>query len=45
MEFALFPDALIAREVADACRALPRQLETAAAQADSKVETTPYFKR
>lgn len=45
VEFALFPDVQVAREVADACRALPLQLEKAAEQADSKVETTPYFKR
>ena len=45
VEFASFPDPLVAREVADACHALPRQLEKAAAQAGSKVETTPYFKR
>ena len=45
VEFAIFPDLSIAREVADACRALPRQLEKAAAQASAKVEITPYFKR
>ena len=45
VEFAFFPDLLVAREVADACHALPQQLEKAAAQTGSKVETTPYFKR
>ena len=45
VEFAVFPDVLMAREVADGCRGLPQQLEKAAAQAGSKVESTPYFKR
>jgi hypothetical protein len=37
VEFAVFPDVRVAREVADACRARPDQLKKTAA--------TPYFKR
>lgn len=45
IEFALFPDAEQAREVADACRAQPDQLEKAAKQAGAKVISTGFFKR
>ena len=37
VEFAVFPDVQVAREVADACRARPDQLK--------KTASTPYFKR
>ena len=45
VEFAVFPDVLLGREIADACRALPQQLEKIAKQTGSKMESTPFFKR
>ena len=45
VEFALFPDAEQAREVADACREKPEQMEKAAKQAGVKILSTGFFKR
>lgn len=45
LDYAVFPDLALAREAADACRALPQQLEKLAKQADSNVEETDFFKR
>ena len=45
MEYAAFSHLELAREAADVCRTLPKQLEKIAKQAGAKVVQTGFFKR